>query len=369
MNILLITTLYPAYNEHSRQEISYALHYFARDWVNSGNKVNVIRVWPKYPKLFSVFKKGEKANRYGVEQEFDIDGVHVSRKVINKYPKIDYLQGDIYNVYNNIINNLEDNYLPDVIICHMVNPSLFIASHLKEELDVPIILVMHNSDILQLQNVSGRLNKFKYFEKHISKIGFRSRELYNKFKRLPNMNNKLLEESFIITSGINVNDVISFDKLYQKINSPPPKIIFIAASMLPLKNIDVVIRAFGIVFEKYNVILRIAGDGPEKEKLHNLAQKSKAKKRIEFLGFIQRETVMEIMEKSHIFVMVSSPETFGLVYIEAMGKGCITIGTKDEGIDGVIQNEENGFLCRAQNVQDLASIFIKILNLSFEVGS
>ena len=49
------------------------------------------------------------------------------------------------------------------------------------------------------------------------------------------------------------------------------------------------------------------------------------------------------MEESDVFAMVSSPETFGLVYIEAMAKGCVTIGSKGEGIDGVIVNNENGF--------------------------
>jgi len=34
--------------------------------------------------------------------------------------------------------------------------------------------------------------------------------------------------------------------------------------------------------------------------------------------------------------MVSAPETFGLVYLEAMAKGCIVIGTKNWGIDGIV---------------------------------
>ena len=64
-----------------------------------------------------------------------------------------------------------------------------------------------------------------------------------------------------------------------------------------------------------------------------------------FEGEKAREQVLHLMEESDIFVLVSSPETFGLVYVEAMAKGCITIGSKGEGIDGVIVNNENGYLC------------------------
>jgi glycosyltransferase involved in cell wall biosynthesis len=62
--------------------------------------------------------------------------------------------------------------------------------------------------------------------------------------------------------------------------------------------------------------------------------------------------------------MVSEPEAFGLVYLEAMAKGCITIGTKGQGIDGVIIDGFNGFLCASRNVEELSSIFDKIRKMS-----
>ena len=40
--------------------------------------------------------------------------------------------------------------------------------------------------------------------------------------------------------------------------------------------------------------------------------------------------------------MISSPETFGLAYLEAMARGNIVIGTKGWGIDGIVIDGENG---------------------------
>lgn len=47
-----------------------------------------------------------------------------------------------------------------------------------------------------------------------------------------------------------------------------------------------------------------------------------------------REKLIKVFEKSHVFVMPSKKETFGLVYVEAMLQGLPILFTKNEGIDG-----------------------------------
>ena len=53
--------------------------------------------------------------------------------------------------------------------------------------------------------------------------------------------------------------------------------------------------------------------------------------------------------QSDVFVLPSVNETFGMVYLEAMSQGCIPIGTSGEGIDGIIENGKNGYLCDRNN--------------------
>lgn len=65
-----------------------------------------------------------------------------------------------------------------------------------------------------------------------------------------------------------------------------------------------------------------------------------------------------------MFVMMSKNETFGLVYLEAMARGCITIASKREGFDGIIEDGVNGFLCEAGDPVDLASIITRIKGMS-----
>ena len=54
--------------------------------------------------------------------------------------------------------------------------------------------------------------------------------------------------------------------------------------------------------------------------------------------------------------MPSYPEGFGIVYLEAMASGCITIGTEGEGIANLIKNGENGFLVPPDDPDDIAAV-------------
>ena len=71
--------------------------------------------------------------------------------------------------------------------------------------------------------------------------------------------------------------------------------------------------------------------------------------------------VYKYLEENLIFLLPSSPEGFGIVYAEAMYNGCITIGTKNEGIDGFIKNGENGFLVNIDE-KEITELILKILN-------
>jgi glycosyltransferase involved in cell wall biosynthesis len=73
-----------------------------------------------------------------------------------------------------------------------------------------------------------------------------------------------------------------------------------------------------------------------------------------------------VISNADYFVMVSKKEAFGLVYLEAMGKGLISIGTKGQGIDGVIRDAENGFLCESQNPEMLSEKIKKLVALPID---
>lgn len=362
MKILLITSLYPGYKNQGRNEVPYAIHYFVQEWIKNGDVVRVVRPWSIYPKIVRISKKAKKAQKYGFDECFSLDNICIDRYSIKKIPKIDYREKDIRNTYNKVKSIIENEFKPDIILCHMINPSLYIASLLKIEYDIPLFLTIHNGDITSLKKNSNML-KFKKTKHLVDRIGFRSEKLKNQYNSLfPNDRDD--EEQSLIYSGINKNFIIEDSILKDKVYKKTSKIL-IAANFIPLKNIDVVIKAFSCIDNK-ELTLEIAGDGPQKEKLIELSRKLDLNDKVLFLGRLERERVLEKMRESDIFIMVSAPETFGLVYIEAMASGCIVIGSKGEGIDGVIIDGENGFLCKPKAVDELASTLNNVISLSSE---
>ena len=101
------------------------------------------------------------------------------------------------------------------------------------------------------------------------------------------------------------------------------------------------------------------GDGKERKSLE------KIDKNVIFTGRLPHDEVLSKMRDSDIFVLPSVGETFGMVYLEAMASGCITVCTKGDGIDGIIKNGENGFLV-APNSNNVKDTLLNIKNLSAE---
>jgi len=65
--------------------------------------------------------------------------------------------------------------------------------------------------------------------------------------------------------------------------------------------------------------------------------------------------VLKAMRASHLFLMPSVQETFGLVYLEAMASGCVVIGHQGWGIDGVVEEGVNGYLVAAPTEAEIES--------------
>src|SRR5262249_35830953 len=101
--------------------------------------------------------------------------------------------------------------------------------------------------------------------------------------------------------------------------------------------------------------LIVAGDGDDRARLEAAAAARGLSDAVAFLGRVDDRTLAALYARAAFFVMPSTREGFGLVYLEAMraGKPCIAVhGSADEiirdGVDGlVIETGSTGTLARA----------------------
>ena len=186
--------------------------------------------------------------------------------------------------------------------------------------------------------------------------GFRSLAFQQSFeKRFGNE-----KPMFLCHSGIPEKYLESVDRSF----ADGVKRFAFVGSLYELKNVDITLRALHKAMAGRDYTFDIVGSGAENDNLHHLVEELGMGDHVVFHGQMKRDDAQQIVRNADCFVMVSSREAFGLVYVEAMAKGCIVIGTKGQGIDGIVKHGENGFLCKARDVDGLAEVINQIVSLS-----
>ncbi|NOZ03831.1 MAG: glycosyltransferase family 4 protein [FCB group bacterium] len=132
--------------------------------------------------------------------------------------------------------------------------------------------------------------------------------------------------------------------------------VFITTALFrPEKRIDLLLNAFKQLLRSYpNSYLRIVGDGPEKRKLMQLAERLEIRNRVEFCGFLDKQTISQKLLQSDAFVLASEVETFGVALIEAMACGLPVVSTRCGGPNDIV-TEETGLLVEPNNAPALAA--------------
>jgi teichuronic acid biosynthesis glycosyltransferase TuaC len=97
------------------------------------------------------------------------------------------------------------------------------------------------------------------------------------------------------------------------------------------------------------------GDGPERQRITNLARELNVGDRVHFLGRQSRRDVAQLMRHCTIFALPSKYEGLGCVYLEAMSSAKVAIGCRGQGIEEIIRHGQNGWLIHPDNVQELST--------------
>ena len=110
--------------------------------------------------------------------------------------------------------------------------------------------------------------------------------------------------------------------------------ILAAGRLAPVKGHADLLAALAPLLRGEKALLRIAGDGPEQERLVALAAELGVSDTVEFLGF--RSDLPELMRAADLFVLPSRMEGFGLAVVEAMAAGVPVVATHVGGVPEVV---------------------------------
>lgn len=252
------------------------------------------------------------------------------------------------------------DFKPDVIHAHTFGFDSGIGVWLKKKTSCPLVVTTHGSDV-SVPYEEGKRDYIKGCCENMDCVVGVSSALAEKVK----------------SCGVDipVRSILNgFNLQYLPENLEKAPLTFLqVSSLIVQKKVDVTIRAYAQIRQQYpEAKLTVVGQGPERENLEKLCIELGVLDGVTFTGQISNDKVLKEMGKAQFFVMPSVREGFGIVYLEAMSCGCVTIGTQGEGIADLIVNGENGFLvppndpgaiagviCRCQDCPDVVQAVTK----------
>lgn len=128
------------------------------------------------------------------------------------------------------------------------------------------------------------------------------------------------------------------------------------------KNLDTVFRALGHLRSRWPELrLEIVGDGTLRPQLESLAETLGVRGMVTFLGQISHEALREAYARASVFVLPSSKEGFGIVYLEAWQFKLPVICASEGAPKEVVSNEIDGFVIEPHDDEALAWRIDKLL--------
>lgn len=365
MRILMITSVYRDESLGNTDTSTNIVNSFVKEWKKQGHEVIVIHNSHCYPRVVHEIPRGIKkslAAKMGFaiadfnavkRKDYQDNGVRIFRLPIKKYiPHSQPSSGVIKKQVSRIVDILKkEKFHPDIITGHWASPQMEIISELKAIYNCRTAVVLHGTGYVD----SSKFNAKKYLE-NIDSLGARSLSQAKQIKEILHLE----KMPFVCNSGVPDEYLKDYSLNIDKYRDIKTWKITYVGRLVSYKNIDASIKALSQI-EDVNWEFNIVGEGASRTKLEELAQELNCADKVHFWGRVSRKKVMQILNDSHVFVMISTNEIFGLVYLEAMAASCLTIASKDGGVDGIIKNNKNGFLCLEGNDYELNKILIDIV--------
>ena len=244
---------------------------------------------------------------------------------------------------------------PQLIHHHCLSDNAYLAQSISRLFQIPYIFTEHSNYFTYAE--LNRFNDFENFEDHrrfvkgaaeriaVSEIRARGYE-------------EIFDAPFICIPNM-VTNLFSSPLVKRSRDLP---FTFICVALLDRrKRQDVLLRAFALAFKGQNIRLIIVGNGVLQDEYKKLSIELAIDGQVEFKGKRDRADVRGLFDESHVAVLSSDQETFGIALAEAMFRGIPVISTSSGGPEEVV-TPETGLLTPKGNEAALAAAMKEIFD-------
>lgn len=238
---------------------------------------------------------------------------------------------------------IERSFNPDIVYAHTMRSEVIGALKYAQKRKIQVVTTIHGSDF-SVPYLDGR---YKHINNALSYSAVVISVGKTIFERIQQINPNINVE--IVINGYNHKSIK--EKKIQHL-----KVVQVS-NLIPQKHVDITIKALAKIRQNYpETSLVIIGSGLEESNLKALVKELQMEENVSFCGRMANCQVLEILSSADYFVMPSVNEGFGIVYLEAMANKCVTIASKNEGIDGFIVHRQNGFLVTNDSIEEIVDV-------------
>ncbi|BAK81340.1 glycosyltransferase [Candidatus Arthromitus sp. SFB-rat-Yit] len=311
-----------------------------------------------YNEILPIYCYDEFKTIFSKKITFDIeDGLDTYR-----YKNFNYLLHSSmrFNVFAKRIEKLINRVIADkgkidVFHFHSCFWAGICAPYIKEKFNIPYVLTEHTG-ISYASNIKKSYLKYIY-------------DSYNSADRLVSVSNSLKKElgKFVKNDISVIHNFIDGNKfkILKEMHRNLRFTFFTLGFLVRGKGFENLIDSCGYLIDiGYDFVLEIGGDGYLRDELEKKINDKKLHNYVKLLGILSRDEVAFYMNKCDAFILASSYETFGVVYIEALACGKPVIGVKNGGAEDIIIDDV-GILVDTNSKENLSKAIVQmILNIN-----
>jgi glycosyltransferase involved in cell wall biosynthesis len=243
----------------------------------------------------------------------------------------------------------------DVIHAHAALPCGHAAAIVGHRLSIPFVLSVHGLDAFFTRQAGALTGNW------CRRI---AEKVYRSARAVICISEKVREQviSETCANATVVYNGVDTEKFFPEIE-PSAQLKFLSVgNLIAIKGHALLLRGFArVLTDVPNCSLEIIGDGPEREKLADLTAQLGIANRVHFSGRQGRDYVADAMRQCAVFVLPSTYEGLGCVYLEAMACAKPAIGCRGQGIEEVIEQGKSGMLVTPDNEHELTDAMLTLL--------
>lgn len=248
----------------------------------------------------------------------------------------------------------------DILHAHYAIPhatSAYLAKQILGESGPQIVTTLHGTDITLVGLEPSYLPVMKFSIEQSDGVTAVSRFL--KEKTLTNYN--IDKEIEVIPNFIDSSKYKKIDTtgLCSGLAEQGEKVLIHVSNFRSVKRVHDVVRIFDIVRKKIPSKLLLVGDGPDRSSCEILARELGIFNDIKFLG--KQSELVPLLSASHLFIIPSQSESFGLSALEAMACELPVISSSVGGLPELVVHGETGYIAEIGDVARMAKYAVDLL--------